>query len=98
MDVTVEFHVSGVTRVSCARGQKQRSAPPGHRRLHVVSVSIGADVRKVLRGSSTLSTKDAMIHATCIRNLLRSVGRHKLPSGVWSEAPAANVLFAFLVQ
>jgi len=32
---------SGVTRVSCARGQKQRSAPPPramHQRRHVVSV------------------------------------------------------------
>jgi len=79
---------SGVTRVSCARGQKQRSAPPPSpsprptsRRCHVVSVSIDADVRKILRG---------LVHFEHPRHdetrgyvIIRGVGCHTLPAGVW---------------
>ena len=95
---------SGVTRVSCARGQKQRSAlppppSPPHPRCHVVSVSIGADVRKILRGPSTLSI---YVGAERVRSedglpppqLTKGCGeRRKLPGEVWGEVPVANGFF-----
>jgi len=49
--VSARLLISGVTMVSCARGQKQRSAPPS-RATDVVTwsqLSIGADERKILR-------------------------------------------------
>jgi len=81
---------SGVTRVSCARGQKRRSASPPRATdviRHVVSVSIGADERKISRGLVHFAHPGTMWH---VGMLLWGMGCYKLPDGVWGEAPAAN--------
>ena len=59
---------------------------------HTISVSIGAEVRKILR---RLVHFEHPRHDEDVGMLVRSVGCHKLPAGVWGEAPAAN---GFLAQ
>ena len=61
----------------------------------MISVSIGAEVRKILRRLVHFEhpRHDETRNVSLMFMLVRSVGCHKLPAGVWGEAPAANGFF-----